>query len=256
MRQKIPSLVLLVFVLACSCSSDIPVLFPGDPGIQDLPSHLDLQPIAGDAPSAGFSTVEYHTYLHEKLSKKKKRTYTSMVTLKEQNQPIAVTQTEYFVIQPNGRISKQVIDVDVGVPGLVSLVHLTTKKQPPHRIQFRKVVRRLKNINGKLFPLNSGNRLSFTVLFAHQSTQGQSHGDVKELLWSYKYRITAHYEGYALADRVVPGKIYVIDRQEIDPDGVTDKLSIHYSESLGLVLKTVRRGENFTEETILAGIAK
>ena len=149
-----------------------------------------------------------------------------------------------------------IIGNDVGVPGIVSLVHFTTKQQPPQQIQFRKVVRRLDHVNGKLFPLDKGNELSFNIVFAYQTTQGSTNSTAQELSWSYKFRIVEHYDGYTMANRTIPGKVYVIDKHEIDPEGSIDNTLIHFAESLGVVIKTVRQGDNFIEETRLVDMVE
>ena len=230
------------------------ILFQGDPGIRDLPNIVGLQQIVGGAPLTKFAILKYENHFREKLSGKTNLTYKSIVNLKEQGQQIAVTKTEYFIIQPNGRVLKQVTDVDVGVPGIFSLVHLTTKQQPPQQIQFRKVARRFDNINGRLFPLDKGNQLSFNIVFAYQATQGSKNNTAQELIWSYKFRIVEHYEGYTLPNRTIPGKVYVIDKHETDPEGNIDNMLIHFAESLGALIKTVRHGDGFIEETSLVNM--
>jgi hypothetical protein len=156
------------------------ILFQGDPGIHDLPTDVELQQIVGGAPLSKFSTLKYENHFRKKMSGKTNLTYTSLVNLKGQDKQIAVTNTEYFMVQPDGSVSKQVKDVDVGVPGIVSLVHLTTKQQPPQQIQFRKVVRRFDNVSGRLFPLDKGNQLSFDIVFAYQVTQGSTNNTAQE----------------------------------------------------------------------------
>jgi hypothetical protein len=254
MWKRISPLVLFVLLLSCSPNSDTKVLFQGEPGIQDLPTNVELQQIVGDVPQAKFATLKYENHIREKLSGKTKLTYTSRVNLKEQDKQIAVTKTEYFTIQPNGSVSKQVTDVDVGVPGIVSLVHLTTKQQPPQQIQLRKVVRRIDNVRGRLFPLDKGNQLSFNIVFAYQVTKGRTNNTAQELSWSYRFRILKHYDGSTLPNRTIQGKVYVIDIQEIEPEGIIDNRLIHFAESIGVVIKTVRQEDNFTEETRLVNM--
>ena len=254
MWKRVPSLVLFIMMLSCSGNSDTMILFQGDPGIYDLLTNVELQQIVGGAPLSKFSTLKYENHFREKLSGKTNLTYTSLVNLKEQDKQIAVTKTEYFIIQPNGSVSKQVTDVDVGVPGIVSFVHLTTKQQPPQQIQFRKVARRFDNVNGRLFPLDKGNQLFFNIVFAYQATQGSTNNTAQELSWSYKFRIVEHYEGYTLPNRTIPGKVYVIDKHETDPEGSIDNTLIHFAESLGVVIKTVRQGDSFIEETRLVNM--
>ena len=70
-------------------------------------------------------------------------------------------------------------------------------------------------------------------------------------MWSYRFRSIGHYEGYTLPNFTIPGKVYIIDRQEIDPEGSIDNVLIHFAESLGAVKKTVRQGKTFIEETRL-----
>jgi hypothetical protein len=158
------------------------------------------------------------------------------------------------VLQPDGSILKQSIDADVGLPGIISFAHRTTKQQSPLQIQFRKVVRRFERISGKLFPLEKGNRLSFDMVCAYQSSQGSSNSADQELIWSYQYEITEVYEGYALPGRAIPGKVFVIDRQEVDPDGGIDNALLHFSEAFGVVLKTVQLGDDYIQETRLVRI--
>jgi hypothetical protein len=71
------------------------------------------------------------------------------------------------------------------------------------------------------------------------------------LSWSYKFQIVEYYEGYTLPNRTLPGKVYVIDKHAIDPEGSIDNTVIHFAESLGVVIKTVRQGDHFIEETRL-----
>ena len=93
------------------------------------------------------------------------------------------------------------------------------------------------------------------MIFAYQVTRGKRHQTARELRWSYRFRVLGHYQGYYLPSQTIPGKIYIIDRQETDPEGSVDNTLIHFAESLGVVVKTVRQGENFLEETRLVGLA-
>ena len=251
MWKQVSSFVLFILMLSCSGDTDSMILFQGDPGIQNLPANVELEQIVGGAPPAKFTTLKYENHFLDKGSGKTNLPYTCSVNLKAHDRQIAVTKTEYFISQPNGGFSKQVTDVDVGVPGIISLVHLTTKQPAPQQIQFRKVFRRFENVNGRLFPLDKGNQLSFNVIFAYQVTRGKTHKSAQEMMWSYRFRIVGHYEGYTLPSYTIPGKVYIIDRQEIDPEGNIDNTLIHFAESLGAVIKTVRQGEKFIEETRL-----
>jgi len=241
-------------ILSCAGDADTPALFQGDPGIQNLPANVNLDAILADAPPAMFATLKYENHFLDKLSGKTSLPYTSLVNLKAHDNKIAVTQSEYFLSRPDGSFSKQVTDIDVGLPGIISFVYLTTKTSHPQRIQFRKVVRRLERVAGRLFPLAQFNQLSVDVVFAYQVTRGQTHNAAQELMWSYRFRVLGHYEGYTLPTRAIPGKIFIIDRQEIDPEGSLDHTLVHFAESLGAVVKTVRQGEKFIEETRLVDL--
>ena len=63
-----------------------------------------------------------------------------------------------------------------------------------------------------------------------------------------------HYEGYTLSSGTIPGNVYIIDKHEIDPDGSIDNTLVHYSESLGVVIKTVRQGDKYIEENRLVSM--
>ena len=230
------------------------IIFQGDPGIHNLPTYLELQRVIGGEKRFNFSTLKYEKHIREKLSGEAKLTHASLVRLKDKNKQLAVTKTEYYFIQPNGLTSKLVTNVDVGVPGIVSLVHLTTKLQAPQQIQFRKVAKRFDNVNGELFPIKNGNQYSLDLVFLYQTTQGSTNNTAQELSWSYKFRVVEHYEGYELPNGTIPGNVYIIDKHEIDPDGSVDKTLVHYSESLGVVIKTVRQGDKYIEETRLVAI--
>ena len=254
MQKRIAALVLLIVMFSCSRDTDAPALFQGDPSIQTLPANVNLAPIVGGAPPARFTTLKYENHFLDKTSGKTNLPYTSLVDLKAHGRQIAVTQSEYFIFQPDGSFSKQVTDVDVGIPGIISLVYLTTKQSHPEQIQFRKVIRRLENVAGRLFPLARLNQLSFDVIFAYQATRGKMHNAAQELKWSYRFRILGNYEGYYLPSDTIPGKVYIIDRQEVDPEGSVDNTLVHFAESLGAVVKTVRQGEKFLEETRLVDL--
>jgi hypothetical protein len=230
------------------------ILFQGDPGIHNLPTNLELQRIIGGEKLFNFSTLKYENHIREKLSGEAKLTYTSLARLKDQNEKLAVTKTEYYFVQPNGLASRLVTDVDVGVPGIVSLVHLTTKQQAPQHIQFRKVAKRFENVNGELFPIKNGNQYSLDIVFSYQTTQGGTNYTPQEMSWSYKFRVVEHYEGYTLSSGTIPGNVYIIDKHEIDPDGSIDNTLVHYSESLGVVIKTVRQGDKYIEENRLVSM--
>lgn len=246
-----PSLLLIATMLSCSHNSNTMILFQGDPEIHNLPSNLGLQRVIGGEKRFNFSTLKYESHISEKLSGEGKLTYTSLVRLKDQNKQLAVTKTEYYFIQPNGLASKLVANVDIGVPGIVSLVHLTTKLQAPQQIQFRKVAKRFNNVNGELFPIKNGNQYSLDIVFSCQMSQGSVNNTAQEMSWSYKFRVIEHYEGYALSNGTISGNVYVIEKHEIDPDGSVDNTLVHYSESLGVVIKTVRQGDKYIEETRL-----
>jgi len=230
------------------------IIFQGDPGIHNLPTSLELQRVIGGDKQFKFSTLRYEKYIHEKLSREAKLTHASLVRLNDKNKQLAVTTTEYYFIQPNGLTSRIVTNVDVGVPGIVSLVHLTTKLQAPQQIQFRKVAKRFDNVNGELFPIKNGNQYSIDIVFSYQMSQGSVNNNAHEMRWSYKFRVVEHYEGYEIPNGTIPGNVYIIDRHEIDPDGSVDKTLVHYSESLGVVIKTVRQGDKYIEETRLVAI--
>lgn len=246
--------VLVFMVLSCSADTDTRLIFEGDPEINDLPANVSLGQIAGGAPPAKFINLKYENHLLDKASGKTNIPYTSSVKLEARNSPIAVTKTEYFISQPNGTFLKQVTDVDVGVPGLISFIYLTTKESLSQQIQFRKLVKRIENANGKLFPLDKASLLSFDIVFAYQATRGNKATSAGELRWSYEFRKIGHYEGYNLPGHAVPGKIYIIARWERDPEGSVDKTLIHFAEAIGAVIKTVRQGKNFLEETRLVGM--
>jgi hypothetical protein len=253
--QRLASMVLLIGMLSCSGDASAPALFQGDPGLQTLPANVNPEPIVGGSPPATFATLKYENHFLDKTSGKKNLPYTTLVHLKAHDRQIAVTQSEYFISQPDGSFSKQVRDVEVGIPGIISLVYLTTKQSTPEKIQFRKKIRRLENVAGRLFPLAQLNQLSFDVIFSYQVTRGKTHNAAQELTWSYRFRILGNYEGYYLPSATIPGKVYIIDRQEIDPEGSVDHTLLHFAESLGAVVKTVRQGENFLEETRLVDMA-
>jgi len=246
-----PSLLLVVTMLSCSHNSNTMILFQGDPGIHNLPTNLELQRVIGGEKRFNFSTLKYENHIREKLSGEAKHIYTSLVRLKNQNKKLAVTKTEYYFVQPNGLVTQQVTNVDVGVPGIVSLVHLTTKLQAPQPIQFRKVAKRFDNVDGELFPIKNGNQYSIDIVFSYQMSQGSVNNTAQEMSWSYKFRVVEHYEGYALSKGTIPGNIYIIEKYEIDPDGNVDNTLVHFSESLGVVIKTVHQGDNYIEETRL-----
>ncbi len=250
----VPLILFVITLLSCSRNSNSLILFQGDPGLYNLPAKVELQQFVGDARPFKLSTLKYENLIREKLTGETKLTYTSLVKLKDQNEQFAVTKTEYFFVQPNGQVSKQVTDVDVGVPGIVSLVQLTTKQQTPQQVQFRKVASRLDNANGRLFPLENGNQLSLAIVFLYQVTQGSTNNTAQEMVWSYRFRIVKHYEGYTLSGKTIPGKVYIIDKHEIDPDGNIDNTLVHYSESLGVVVNTVRQGEKYIDETRLVSM--
>ena len=255
MWQRVTLLVLVIVMAACSGDTDAPALFQGDPGLQSLPASVDLEPIVDGAPPAAFTSLKYENHFLDKLSGKTSLPYTSLVNLKAKERQTSVTQTEYFISQPDGSFSKQVVDIDVGIPGIISLVYLTTKQSHPEQIQFRKVVRRLENIAGRLFPLAQLNQMSFEVIYAYQVTRDKRNQTARELRWSYRFRVLGHYQGYYLPSQKIPGQIYMIDRQEIDPEGSIDNTLVHFAESLGAVVKTVRQGEKFIEETRLVDMA-
>jgi hypothetical protein len=254
MWKRLAAFGMFLVMLSCSGDTSAPALFQGDPGLQSLPAHVNLEPVVGGAPPAKFSALKYENHFLDKVSGKTSLPYTSRVNLRAHDNRLIVTQTEYFLSQPDGSFSKQVTDVDVGIAGIISLVYLTTKPSHPEKIQFRKVVRRLENVTGKLFPLDNLNRLSFDVIFAYQVTRGRTHQTAQELMWSYKFRVLGHYEGYYLPNNTIHGKIYIIDRQETDPEGSIDKTLVHFAASLGAVVKTVRQGERFIEETRLVDL--
>jgi len=230
------------------------MIFQGDPGLHNLPANVEFGKITDGAQLFNFSTLKYENHIREILSGKAKIIYTSLVRLKDKNNQLAVTKTEYYFLQPNGLATKQVTDIDVGVPGVVSLVHLSTKQQTLPEVQFRKVARRVIDVNGGLFPLKNGNQLSLTIVFSYQASQGSKHNTAQELSWSYTFRIVEDYEGYMLSNRTIPGKVYVIDKKETDPEGNIDNTLIHFSESLGAVIRTVRQGDGYTEETRLVAM--
>ena len=254
MLKRVVSLALYTVMLSCSGDAGAPALFHGDPGIQSLPANVNLEPIVGGAPPVRFITLKYENHFLDKTSGKTNLPYTSLVHLKAHDRQLAVTRSEYFIAQPDGSFSKQVTDVDVGIPGIVSLVYLTTKQLHPEQIQFRKVIRRLENAAGRLFPLTQLNQLSVDVIFAYQVTRDKRHQTARELRWSYRFRVLGNYEGYYLPTQAVSGKIYIIDRQEIDPEGNIDNTLVHFAESLGAAVKTVRQGEKFIEETRLVDL--
>ena len=226
-------------------------IFQGDPGIHNLPTDLELQRVIGGEKRFNFSTLKLEKHIREKLSGEAKLVYTSLVRLKDKNTQLAVTKTEYYFVQPNGQTSKLVTNVDVGVPDIVSLVHLTTKLQAPQQIQFRKVAKRFDNVNGELFPIKNGNQFSLDIVFSYQMSQGNVNNTAQEMSWSYKFRVVEHYEGYALSNGTIPGNVYIIEKYEIDPDGNVDNTLVHFSESLGVVIKTVHQGDKYIEETRL-----
>ena len=101
-----------------------------------------------------------------------------------------------------------------------------------------------------------GRLLSFDIVFAYQVTRGNESKPAQELSWSYEFRKIGSYEEYYLPGHSVPGKIYIIARWERDPEGNVDKTLIHFAESIGAVIKTVRQKEDFLEKTRLVGMAE
>ena len=244
-------LALLFIMLSCSGNTDSTALFQGEPGIRRLPADPQINKIVGKAPPARFSTLKYENYIRDKQSGTERHTYTSIVNLKEQAGYIAVTKTEYFIIYPDGRDSMQATDVDVGVPGIVSFIYLTTKHQPTRQIQFRKLIKRFDNVTGGLFPLEKNRKNSFDIIYLYQTARESANSPYQELCWSYDFKIVDAYEGYSLPGRTLPGKVYVIEKHETDPDGVVDTTLIHFAEASGVVVKTVRRTDDILEETRL-----
>ena len=242
------SLALVSIMVSCLNYSDTAGLFEGNPGIHHIPADLDLKPIIGGAPEAQFTTLSYENKIRQPSSAQLRRTYTSSIVLAGQEGPLVVTHTEFFMVQPNGSLSKQVADTDVGIPGIVTFIYLTTKHQSPHRIQFRKVVKRIENIDGWLFPLEKGNRLLFDMVMDYQASQGDTHHPVEELRWSYRFHVVDTYQGYDLKDGSLPGNIFVIEKLETGPEGSVEHTSIHYSESIGAAVKSIQKHENVIEE--------
>lgn len=241
-------------MLSCSHDTDTTTLFEGEPGLHDLLDNVELKPVAGDARKFNFSILEYETHIREKLNGELKLIYTSVVSLKDKSRQLAVTKTEYYFVQPDGLLSNQVTNVDVGVPGIVSLVQLSAKQQQLRQVQFLKLARRLHEISGRLFPLENGNELSLSIDFAYQVINGVRNKPPQNMDWTYRFRVMKQYEGYPMPERTIPGNVYIIERQEIDPDGNTDHTFIHYSESLGAVSKIIRQSEEYVEETSLVGM--
>jgi len=250
----IPSLLLVFVMLSCSRDTDTTVLFEGEPGLSDLPDNVVFEPVAGGALTFNFSTLEYETHIREKSSGESKLIYTSMVSLKDKNKQLAVTKTEYYFVQPEGLLVKQVTDVDVGVPGIVSLVQLSSKRQKPLQIQYLKVARSLREVSGRLFPLENGNELSLSIGFAYQVNNGAGKPLPQNMDWSYRFRVVRQYEGYTLLDRTIPGNVHIIERRETDPNGNVDHTMIHYLEAYGAVVKIIRQSEEIIEETTLIGM--
>ena len=208
------------------------------------------------ASPAKFSTLKYENHVHDERSGRQRHTYTSIVNLKKQDGHIAVTKTEYFIIQPDGSDSKQVTEVDVGVPGIISFIYLTTKHQPPQQIQFKKLVKRFDNVNGRIFPLKKKSKFSVNIIYVCQTTRGSANSPNQELSWSYNFKIIEDYDGYSLPGRTIPCKVYVIEQHEIDPDGMVDNALIHFAETPGVVVTTVRQVDNILEETRLVDMEK
>lgn len=251
---SVSSWAIAMMVMSCSADMDSTILFQGDPGIQDISADFELDRITGGAPSAQFTRLQYENHLLDKTSGKTSLPYTCSVSLMAHDRQIAATKSDFFISQPNGGFAKQVTDVDVGMPGIISFVYLTTKQTSARHIQFRKVARRLENVNGRLFPLDNGSLLSFNIVFAYQVTRGSRTKSAQELVWSYRFQKIGHYEGYSLPGQTVPGKIYIIARQVLDPEGGIDNTVVHFAESIGAAIKTVRQGKEFIEETRLVSM--
>ena len=93
-------------------------------------------------------------------------------------------------------------------------------------------------------------------IYLFQTTRGTLNDPEHQLSWSYKFEIIEVYDGYTLPGQTLAGKIYVIEKHEIDPDGKVDNALIYFAETPGVVVKTVRQADSFLEETRLVSIVK
>ena len=238
-----------------ACDPSHPLVFRGDPEIGHLPAGIDLGPVIDDAPPVGFSTLEYDNLIRDRSSGEQVKTYSYLLGVKDRQNNLALTRTDYFFPRPDGSVIRQVTDVDAGIPGVVSFIQLSRKIQLPEQIQFRKLATGLENVQGRLFPLEKGRQCSFDLSLVSQVSHGNDNGPARETRESYRFRVIGQYDGFALPQLEIPGKVFIIEKNWVDPEGNTDNTLIHYSEELGAVVKSVRRVDDVhEEETVLVGI--
>jgi hypothetical protein len=252
--KSIAALVLLILILS-SCDSNHPLIFLGNPELKYLPAGIEIGIIIDNAPPVGFSTLKFDNHIRDRSSGEKTKTYSYLLGVEDQENQLALTRTDYFFPRPDGSVVRQATDVDAGIPGVVSFIQLSTKIQLPDQIQFRKLATGMENIQGRLFPLEKGRECSFDLSLVTQVSHGDKNGPALEVTESYRFKVIGQYDGFALPQREIPGKVFVIEKSWVDPEGNTDNTLIHFSEELGVVLKSVRQvDDGYEEETVLVGI--
>ena len=245
---------LLIINTACSNPMSTPPLFENDPDISHILADFNLDVIIAGAPQPDFVSLTYENHISDEQAGKKTRTYTNTVHLERFAKGLSVLRTESYTFQPGGDSALEATRTDVGIPGLISFASLDTKQRHPDRIQLRTLARNIDNLQGRLFPLEEGNELAFDLVCDYQITQRDIHQTPHPLTWRYRFRVVDRYDGSQIDVLEMPGDVFVIERTEWSPDDYSDVTQIHYATELGIVIKTVRHIDAYTEELRLVNM--
>ena len=226
-------------------------IYDGAPRFDIVQAGIGVDALFADGPSATFTeknTTRFVKTNDDRLVVE----HNSHVEHVASQGTLMSTRTHYTF--PNS--SNQVTDWKISASDLFEVVRLSVVKQPSslqlREIHFKKIVTDISNVSGQLFPLQVGNELSFSATWLTQAVKGAPTTNPHEDIYGYRYRVVEELDGYADAEPPVEGRVFVISRTEIHPDGWHDRVELLYSMSLGTTILERREDEGVLSEDRIA----
>jgi len=154
--------------------------------------------------------------------------------------------TSLRTVVTNPTTTDSVVGWEIDAADLLEVASYTIVYQPREERHFKRFVRDLGEVEGRLFPLQPGNQMTLRVVRVEQAVEGAPDCQPRENVYEYRFEVTGREAPPAFTS--VPGAVYSIRRSETAPDGFVDVVDLLYAESIGKTLRESRAYEDGTSE--------
>lgn len=225
---------------------EAPPIFPGQPDLLAVSDEFDLGSVLGPVPPPQFAVLEYEQEIETASRPSPEAQYEQIVTRVESRGSVAVFDVSYEFTGPELNIQERTL----GVGDLLSLMQFTRQPQRGRGdLVSRRHVELIDESIGRLFPLEVGNKLTYTLVRKVQ-TANQAPQTVD---FAYEFEVLRRLPPAVYNSVSIDGPVWVISQIETDPRGVRTERELHFSEQLGMPVYDERtRGSVTTRRYLVA----